>query len=208
MGKYKVFLVDDHVILLDGLRSVLSNHEGYEVVGVACDGEEALDFLEKNEVDILITDYSLPKLDGLGLVRAVKKIKPDLKVIVLSMHNESHLVREILKEGVLSYILKNDSTNELILALDHVVKGKVYLSNEINTMLIESLKFQDETRLFSDREREILKLIANEYSSKQIAEKLFISERTVETHRRNMMKKAGTNTTIGLMKFGYENNLV
>lgn len=208
MGKYKVFLVDDHVILLDGLRSVLSNHEGYEVVGVACDGEEALDFLEKNEVDILITDYSLPKLDGLGLVRAVKKIKPDLKVIVLSMHNESHLVREILKEGVLSYLLKNDSTNELILALDHVVKGKVYLSNEINTMLIESLKFQDETRLFSDREREILKLIANEYSSKQIAEKLFISERTVETHRRNMMKKAGTNTTIGLMKFGYENNLV
>jgi len=208
LGKYKVFLVDDHVILLDGLRSVLSNHEGYEVVGVACDGEEALDFLEKNEVDILITDYSLPKLDGLGLVRAVKKIKPDLKVIVLSMHNESHLVREILKEGVLSYILKNDSTNELILALDHVVKGKVYLSNEINTMLIESLKFQDETRLFSDREREILKLIANEYSSKQIAEKLFISERTVETHRRNMMKKAGTNTTIGLMKFGYENNLV
>ncbi|MEQ9424159.1 MAG: response regulator transcription factor [Cyclobacteriaceae bacterium] len=208
LEKQRVFLVDDHTILIDGLKALLAEEDDYEVVGEAHDGEQALEFLKKNDIDILVTDYSLPKVDGLALVRILKRIKPDVKIIVLSMHRESHLVREILKEGVSGYILKNDSTNELLLALQHVRKDKVYLSTEINSMLIDSLKFQEETKLFSDREREILKLIAEEFSSRQIAEELFISERTVETHRRNMMKKAGTNTTIGLMKFGYENNLI
>lgn len=205
---YDIFLVDDHAMLLDGLKAVLTSEENYRVVGEAHDGEEALEYLKKHDVDILITDYSLPKMDGLALVKILKRIKPEIKIIVLSMHRENHLVKEILKEGVSGYVLKEESTNELLSALQHVIQDKVYLSDEINRMLISSLRFQEEVKLFSDREREILKLIAKEFSSRQIAEELFISERTVETHRRNMMKKAGTNTAIGMIKFGYENNLI
>ena len=120
----------------------------------------------------------------------------------------SHLVKEILKEGILGYVLKDDPSEEVISALENAVKGKVYLSDEINKMLINALNFQQGQKLFSDREREILKLISQEHSSKQIADILFISERTVESHKRNMMKKANTNTSIGLVNFGHKNNLI
>lgn len=208
LDKHRVFLVDDHVMLLDGLKSVLSKEEELEVIGEAQNGKEALGFIKENDLDILITDYSLPVMDGLELVKVVRRVKPEIKIIVLSMHRESHLVKEILQEGISAYVLKEDSTNELLIAIEHVIKDKVYLSDEINRMLISSLKFQEEVKLFSDREREILKLIAKEFSSRQVAKELFISERTVETHRRNMMKKAGTSTTIGLINFGYENKLI
>lgn len=207
-GVHKIFLVDDHEVLLDGLKAVLDREEAYHVVGQAKDGEEALQKLRSLEVDILISDYSIPKLDGLSLVRLLNKEKPDLKIIILSMHREAHLVKEILKEDIAGYILKEDSTNELLTALDHVVRDKRYLSSEINNILIEAMQFKEDNRLFSRREREILKLIAEEYSSRQIAAELFISERTVETHRRNMMKKAKAHTTIGLLKFAADNNML
>ncbi len=208
VAPYRILLVDDHQILLNGLRSILDQERSYEVIDEAADGEAALNILKQQDIDILITDYSLPKMDGLALTRAAKKMCPDLKIIVLSMHRETHLVKEILKEGIDGYVLKSDSTKELVMALEHVVDDKTFLSPDINKLLIRSLQYEDETKLFSDREREILKLIAKELSSKQIAHQLFISERTVETHRRNMMKKSGKNTTVGLINFGYENNLL
>lgn len=206
--KLKLLLVDDHAIITDGLRSVLNAHEAYEVVGTVNCAEDAMRFLKQESVDLMISDYSLPDMDGLGLVRYVKKAHPKLKVIILSMHRESHLVKEILKEGILGYVLKDDPSEELLTALKKAVAGQVHLSNDINKMLIEALHFNQGQKLFSDREREILKLIAQEHSSKQIAEALFISERTVESHKRNMMKKAGTHTSIGLLNFGYQNNLI
>lgn len=204
----KILLVDDHAIITDGLRSVLNAQENYEVVGTVNSAEEAIKFLDREPVDLMVSDYSLPGMDGLGLVRYAKKGHPDLLVIILSMHRESHLVKEILKEGILGYVLKDDPSQELLQAIEKAKSGKVYLSDDINKMLIESLHFQQDQKLFSDREREILKLIAQEHSSKQIANVLFISERTVESHKRNMMKKAGTNTSIGLVNFGYQNNLI
>ncbi|MDW3194273.1 MAG: response regulator transcription factor [Cytophagales bacterium] len=204
----KILLVDDHAIITDGLRSVLNAQEAYEVVGTVNSAEEAIKFLDRASVDLMVSDYSLPGMDGLGLVRYTKKSHPNLKIIILSMHRESHLVKEILKEGILGYVLKDDPAQELLQAIEKAKGGKVYLSDDINKMLIESLHFQQDQKLFSDREREILKLIAQEHSSKQIADILFISERTVESHKRNMMKKAGTNTSIGLVNFGYQNNLI
>lgn len=204
----QVLLVDDHAIITDGVQSLLSAHESYHVVGTVNSGEDAIRFLEQEKVDLMISDYSLPGMDGLALVRYVKKAYPSLKVVILSMHRESHLVKEILKEGILGYVLKDDPSEELLNALKNAENGKVYLSDDINKMLIEALHFKQEQKLFSDREREILKLIAMEHSSKQIADILFISERTVESHKRNMMKKADTNTSIGLVNFGYKNNLI
>lgn len=208
MEKIRVCLVDDHAILMDGVKSLLNASEDYEVVATATNAEDALKYLQHNPVDILISDYSLPGMDGLGLVRVLQRIKPEVKVIVMSMHDEAHLVKEILKEGIKGYLLKKDSQKELLLALEQVRAGKVYLSNEINSLLIENLQNPDEGKLLTDREREILKLIAKEYTNKDIAEELFISERTVETHRKNIFRKTKTNSLVGLIKFAYANNLV
>ena len=204
----KVFLVDDHAIMLDGLVALLKTDEDMEIVGTAGTVADAMDFLKMNHLDILITDYNLPDDDGLSLVRKVKRQWPEIKILVLSMHNESHLVKEILKEGIDGYVLKKDSKDELIDALYSIKKGNLYVSSEINSMLVRNLHQPDEQKLLTEREREILKLIAKEYTNKMIAEELFISERTVETHRKNIFRKTKTNSLVGLIKFAYANNLI
>jgi len=206
--RMKILLVDDHTILLDGVKSLLSQEDDLVVVGQAASAEEALEFLKRNEVDLIITDYSMPGMDGLSLLNTVKRVAPTTKIIILSMHDEVHLVKEILKAGVNGYVLKNDTHKELLNAIHDVRRGKVYLSSDVNKMLITNLNNPDEGRLLTDREREILKLIAKEYTNKDIAEELFISERTVETHRKNIFKKTGTNSLVGLIKFAYANNLI
>ncbi|NVK85727.1 MAG: response regulator transcription factor, partial [Cytophagia bacterium] len=144
----------------------------------------------------------------LSLVQKVKRINPEIKIIVLSMHDESHLVKEILKEGVNGYVLKKDTKDELLEAIYSVRGGKMYLSNDINSMLVKSLYEPDEGKLLTSREREILQLISKEYTNRDIAEELFISERTVETHRKNIFRKTKTNSIVGLIKFAYANNLI
>lgn len=204
----KTILIDDHTILLDGIRALLEREGEHEILATATNAEEGLNLLRQHKPDLLITDFNLPGMDGLSLIRRVKQLFPDMKIVVLSMHDETHLVKEILKEGVHAYLLKKDSHKELLEALRQVHDGKVFLSDEINKMLIRSLNNPDENKLLTDREREILKLIAKEYSNKQIAEELFISERTVETHRKNIFRKTGTNSLVGLIKFAYANNLI
>jgi two-component system, NarL family, nitrate/nitrite response regulator NarL len=204
----KILLVDDHAILLDGIKNLLEKEEGLVVAGLADSAEKALEFLRHNDVDIIVTDFNMPGLDGLSLVHTVKRIKPNVKTIILSMHDETHLVKEILRAGVNGYVLKKDTHRELMNAIEEVRHGRVYLSSDINKILISNLQNPEEGRLLTDREREILKLIAREYSNKQIAEELFISERTVETHRKNIFKKTGTSSLVGLIKFAYANNLI
>ncbi|WP_151997707.1 MULTISPECIES: response regulator transcription factor [unclassified Imperialibacter] len=208
MNRTKVYLVDDHAILMDGVKSLLNATDEYEVAGTASTAEDALKYLQNEPVDILISDYSLPGMDGLGLVKVMQRIRPEVKILIMSMHDEGHLVKEILKEGIKGYLLKKDSQKELIAALDQIRAGRTYLSNEINTLLIQNLQNPDEGKLLTEREREILKLIAKEYTNKDIAEELFISERTVETHRKNIFRKTKTNSLVGLIKFAYANNLV
>ena len=203
----KILLVDDHAILVDGVKSLLQR-EGYNVVSQANSAEQALEFLKKNETELLITDFNMPGMDGLSLIHTVKVINPSIKIIVLSMHDEVHLVKEILKAGVNGYVLKKDTQTELLLAIKEVTSGKVFLSNDINKLLIINLQHPHEGKLLTDREREIVKLIAREFTNKQIAEELFISERTVETHRKNIFRKTGTNSLVGLIKFAYANNLI
>lgn len=207
-ARMKILLVDDHTILLDGVKSLLGREEDLQVVGQAGSAEAALEFLKKQDVDLIITDYSMPGMDGLSLLNTVKRIAPDTKIILLSMHDEVHLVKEILKAGVNGYVLKKDTHKELLNAIHDVKNGKVYLSSDVNKMLITNLNNPDEGKLLTDREREILKLIAKEYTNKNIAEELFISERTVETHRKNIFRKTGTNSLVGLIKFAYANNLI
>jgi DNA-binding NarL/FixJ family response regulator len=204
----KIFLTDDHAMLLGGLIKILSTEDDLEVIGSAQSVKETYDKLTRTTPDLLITDYNLPDGDGLEIARMVKRKYPAVKVLILSMHDESHLVHEILKEGVDGYILKKDSHNELLTAVRAIKDGKVYLSSDINKLLIKGLNDSGEQKLLTDREREILKLIAKEYTNKNIAEELFISERTVETHRKNIFRKTGTNNLVGLIKYAYSNNLI
>ena len=154
----RIFLTDDHAILLGGLIKILNTEDDMEVVGSAGSVQETLDKLTQLKIDLLITDYNLPDGDGLGLVQRVKRKYPNMKLMVLSMHDESHLVKEILKEGIDGYILKKDSHNELISAVRAIKNGKMYLSNEINSMLVKGLYSNEEPKLLTSREREILKL--------------------------------------------------
>jgi DNA-binding NarL/FixJ family response regulator len=204
----RIFLTDDHEILLDGLKKIISEEPDLKVIGSASSVQQTMDELTRVNVDLLITDYNLPDDDGLSLVRKVKRKYPDLKILVLSMHDEGHLVKEILKEGINGYVLKKDSHNELIDAIHAIKNDKIYLSSDINSILMKGLHGQGEQKLLTDREREILKLISKEYTNRDIAEELFISERTVETHRKNIFRKTRTNNMVGLIKYAYANNLI
>ena len=161
----KIFLTDDHAILLSGLVKILSTEEDLEIVGTATTAQETFDKLTRVTPDLLITDYNLPDEDGLAIVRKVKRKYPEVKILVLSMHDEAHLVQEILKEGVQGYVLKKDSQNELISAVRTVKNGKIYLSPDVNSILIQGLGGSSQ-KLLTDREREILSLIAKEYTNK------------------------------------------
>lgn len=204
----KVILIDDHPILLNGLVSILKSSGQVEVTGSGGSASEAFALLEKALPDILICDYNLPDETGLALVQKVKRIYPELKIIILSMHSEPYLVREILKEGIQGYVLKKETKEELLAAIETVYSGRMYFSNEINAILMKSLHDPGEERLLTERELEVLRLIAEECSNKQISEKLFISERTVETHRKNIFRKTKTSSLVGLIKFAYANNLI
>ncbi len=207
--RVKVVLVDDHRIVLDGLVSLLESDPDFVILAALGTGEEVIEFFKQEQPDILLTDYSLPGISGLELTRAIKRDYPKTKVVALSMHDEAHLVKSILKEGVDGYLLKNIQQFELKNALKQVMLGMPYVSPEITKLLMHDLNNPaEENSLLTERERDILRLISKEFSNKQIAEKLFISERTVETHRKNIFRKTNTTSLVGLIKYAFANNLV
>ncbi|NVJ45785.1 MAG: response regulator transcription factor, partial [Cytophagia bacterium] len=165
----KIILVDDHSILLDGLKRLIQEDDMLSVLDAVTTLPDAIRAIDKHKPDLVITDYNLGEDDGLSLVQKVKRINPEIKIIVLSMHDESHLVKEILKEGVNGYVLKKDTKDELLEAIYSVRGGKMYLSNDINSMLVKSLYEPDEGKLLTSREREILQLISKEYTNRDIA---------------------------------------
>lgn len=205
----KLLLVDDHAIVSDGLQALLSAVDGLEIVNKLTSGDFALAYLKQHDVDLLITDYSMPDMDGVTLVKRAKQIKPELKIIVLSMHDEVVMIREMLAAGVDGYVLKKYAQQELVNAIEMVSYGRQYWSAEVNKALLSSLLPQEmPENQITDRELEVLRLLAQELTSKQIADKLFISERTVETHRKNLMRKTGANNGIGLIRYAYSKKLL
>jgi len=203
----KLLIVDDHQILLDGIGNMLDN-QGYEVVAKAHDTPSALKALETHDIDIMITDMNMPGDDGLVLIKSAKKRYPDLKIIVLSMHEERSIVLDAIQLKVNAYLLKNATQQQFLRVLELVKVGRFYISEEISHLLIETIQIKQDQRVLSDREHEVLKLIAKEYSNKQIAKALYISVRTVETHRKNIFRKTNTKSIVGLIKYAIENKLV
>ncbi|WAC38964.1 response regulator [Pedobacter sp. SL55] len=204
----KLLLVDDHAIVTDGLQMLLQNEVGFTIVEKLTSGNFALAYLKQNEIDLMITDYSMPDMDGLVLVKQAKALKPNLKIIVLSMHDEAAMIKDMLSAGVDGYVLKKYAQQELLNAVHTVANGKQFWSEEVNKALLSSLQSQANENQPTERELEVLGLLAQEFTSKQIAEKLFISERTVETHRKNLMRKTGANNAIGLVRYAYAHRLI
>jgi len=208
MNKTKILVVDDHAIVLDGIKSLLADIENIEIAATATNATEALTLLKQTKAELVITDINMPGMDGLEFIKTIRSDFPPTKIIVLSLHDEPHFVRNIMKLRVQGYILKNDASSERVEAVYRVLAGKTFFSSKINQVMMEQINSPASENLLTEREIEIIKLIAEEKSNKQIADKLFISERTVETHRKNIFRKTATNNIVGLIKFAYANNLI
>ncbi|MEJ5993605.1 response regulator transcription factor [Pedobacter sp. Du54] len=206
--KTNLFIVDDHQLVVDGLRSLLDNEEHYTIVGCSNRPKEVLDKLANLEVDVLLTDINMPEMTGVELTRNVKKKFPKIKVLALSMFGERQVIREMIDAGISGYILKNTGKQELLEALAKLSGGLNFFGEEITKELMKSFTNDDESSHLTNREIEIIRLIENEYSNKKIADLLFISERTVETHRKNIFRKTGTQSIVGLLKYAYDHKII
>ncbi|MEQ9468283.1 MAG: response regulator transcription factor [Ekhidna sp.] len=209
-----LLLVDDHQIIRDGIRFYFEGDKEFVIKDEAENGLDALDLLRENEYDIILTDINMPKMDGLEFMKALKENHPDQKVLVLSMYNEAGYINKMIALGANGYVLKKSTKDELVQAIKKILDGGDHYSEEVYKTIIGNIagrKPKERLTLeaeLSEREKEVLVLIANEYSNQEIADKLFISIRTVETHKRNLLEKTGCKNVAGLVMYAVERNLV
>lgn len=211
MSKISLALVDDHQIVIDGLMALLKGEHRYQFAFATTQPKEVVENLKKHHVDILLTDVMMPDMTGDVLAKEVRRQFPQIKILALSMSGQGDIVNEMINDADISgYVLKNIGKKELVAAIEKIAGGGIYFSEAVLEELKKtaSRKKQNEEAHLTDREIEIIGLIEKEYSNKQIAETLFISERTVETHRKNIFRKTGTNSVIGLVKYAYEHRLI
>ena len=207
----KVAIVDDHQIVLDGIISLLRDNARIAVVAGASSASAMLEMLQTTPVDVLITDIYMPEMNGRELARAVRTQYPAIRILALSMNGEGSLVDELINDADISgYVLKNIGKEDLSAAIEKIHGGGIYFSEErLNELAsFSQIKAENATAHLTRREIEIINLIDKELSNKDIADKLFISERTVETHRKNIFRKTNTNSLIGLIKYAWQHKLI
>lgn len=209
----RVFIADDHQVLLDGLNTLLESVDDLTVVGTAHNGQEVLDFLQKESVDVILLDINMPVLNGIETCKRLNKDFPDVKVLALSMYEKASFIQQMLKNGALGYILKNTGQDELVEAIRTVHAGEQYLSKVVSDTLMQSLigKAAASRQYIPEmtrREKEVLALIAKELTTQEISDELHISLNTVETHRKNLLSKFGVRNSVGLIKVALERGLL
>lgn len=209
----KTLIVDDHQLVLDGLKLMLDTHADIEVVGEAHDGQEAIDYVTAHDVDIVVMDLNMPNVNGIDACKIIKELKPNTKVLILSMISEHKMVQNLMKSGANGYMLKNSGQQEIIEAILEVHGGTNHFDSRIIDMMLNpsehrQVKNENLHPSLSRREKEILNLIIEEYTTAEIATKLFISFGTVESHRRNMISKLGVRNTAGLVSAAYQYDLL
>ncbi|MFD2177807.1 response regulator [Veronia pacifica] len=207
-----LLLADDHVLLQDGLIERLSKQPRFSIVGTANDGDQAVQLAEELRPDILLTDISMPKKNGLDVLNEVSEIAPEVKVVILSMHNNSEYVLTAMRSGAKGYVLKDVSSQELVNALNVIADGGTYFSAKASETLMQGVKYEEKKytgdKTPTPREKDVLLLIANGACNKTIANQLDISVRTVETHRLRVKKKLGISSTAGLVKYAFDQGWV
>ncbi len=205
----RIVLADDHVLVRQGLKSLLER-EGFQVVAEASDGQEALCHVESLQPDIAIMDISMPTLNGLNAARQMNRSSPKTKTILLTQHDESQYIREALEAGVKGYVLKNQIASDLLLAIRQVSRGQVYLSPGVSSAVMEAYRSKPEKfeSPLTPRERQVLQLIAEGKSTKDVASLLGISTKTAESHRTRLMQKLDIHETASLVRYAVRHGIV
>ncbi|WP_246865790.1 response regulator [Croceivirga thetidis] len=207
--KIKVLIVDDHPLVIEGLKSLLRGNQDIKVVESCNDGYHALQYLQNNFVDIVLLDINLPDTSGIDICEQISKKHPTIAVIGLSTYGERSIINQMISNGAKGYLLKNVTETELIEAINKVYRGNVYFGVEVQKAMANTIfHSMGNTPRLTKREKQILKLIVSGKTNNQIAEELFISPLTVETHRRNLMKKMKASNTASLVKIAIEKALV
>ncbi len=211
MKKYRLLIVDDHKMFRSGLRFILSDIPEIEIIGEAANGLELLEILKDNVVDIILMDINMPKMNGIEATSEALKIDPKLNIIVLSMHGEEAYYDQMIAAGVKGFLLKNSDVDELKLALHAIINGGTYFSQELLISILDKKKskaLQNDLVKFTQREMQVLKLICEGFSNVDIAVKLFISQRTVDRHRANLLSKTSCHNSISLVMYAIKNKII
>lgn len=207
--KIKVFIVDDHPVVLEGMKYLLHLNEQIEVKGGCETGREALDFLSRDRADVILLDINLPDINGIDLCKQIKQLHPDIFIIAISIYNERSMITKMLQNGATGYLLKNASTQELLTAIQTVYNKSLYFSADVQKSLFEAALDDplDLPRL-TRREEEVLRSIGEGKTTNEIAEQLFVSPHTIETHRRNLMQKFNVSNSAALIKMATQYKLI
>lgn len=218
----KVLLADDHAVVTDGLRSVLQNIKDIQVISTALNGREVINSVKKEPPEVILMDINMPEMNGIETTKYLTANFPDIKVLILSMYNDAPHINEALNNGAKGYLLKNTGKEELEKAIKVVYNNKNYYSNDVTNALIKSHLDNQKTSEtnshsksetvknvnLSDREIEIIKLICEEKTMVEIADELSLSEHTVKTHRKNVLRKLDAKNTAGLVKYAYQHGII
>lgn len=215
MDVIKVIITDDHKIIRVGLRGMLEREQDISVTGEAESAVDTLKLLENTTTDVILMDIDLGETSGIETTRKIKEQHPAVQVLGLTMHEEADYIIKMLEAGASGYLLKNAGREELLTAIRTVARGDSYFSQKVSATLLQAITRHKSTEKkpsspspLSDRELEVLRLIAEEYSNGEIADKLFISIRTVDTHRRNLLEKLQVKNTVGLVKYAIEKGII
>jgi len=211
-----VLVVDDHQLIIDGLKSILQDEDGVAFAGGANNMHEALSFLSQNNVDVALVDISMPEHSGIEVTQKIKEAFPHVQVLALTMHEDINMISGMIDAGASGYLLKRTNMNEVLEAIRVVAANEKYLGRKVQAIMMENLSQKEPEKPLqpnapvplTPREKEILNLVAREFSNEKIANKLFISERTVETHRRNIFTKTNTKSIVGLIKHALKYELI
>ncbi|BCA56158.1 Response regulator, LuxR family [Nitrospira sp. KM1] len=211
MKKPKILLADDHTLVLEGFQKLLEDHA--ELVGTAEDGRSLVEMAGRTQPDLILLDISMPKLNGIDAARRLKKLLPDVKIIFVTMHADAAYINEAFKAGANGYLLKRSAAKELVQAIQSVVSGNYYVTPLITKDVIASLLSPGRPQVhaaddLTARQREILQLVAEGFSAKEIASQLKVSHRTVEFHKAKIMELLDLHTTADLVKYAIANGLI
>jgi len=216
--KITVHIADDHQILIDGVKAVLKIEPNMEVIGYSLNGTEVVSWFKENEADVLILDINMPELDGIEVLKRLKEFKKRPEIIVLSSYDDVKLVKEVLQMGAKGFVPKKSAGEHIVNAVNKVSEGNQYFTDDVKEKMMQTLLngqvknegSQDGVLISSltKREVQVLKLVAQQYSTREIGEELHISESTVETHRKNLMKKVKVKNSVGLAIFALKNEVI
>ena len=216
MSKIRVLLADDHTIVRQGLRALLDSQEDIEVVGEAEDGRQAFEKTKELIPDIVVIDITMPNLNGIEATRQIKKLSPEIKVLVLTVHDNEEYIHQILQAGASGYLLKESAVTDLVSAINAVKKGGIFLSPAISKVVVkdyirhaeEGTGDFDSLNILTNREREVLQLIAEGHTNREVAHLLKLSVKTVDVHRSHIMEKLNIHDVTGLVKYSIRKGLI